>query len=106
MAITASGNVIRKTDPHQKCSRHRPARNGPSDAMAAPSPDQSAIDRVRPRPDHNAVINASVVGNAMPAARPPPTRAATSTPVDGAHAASSEKGTASAVPATSSSLRP
>ncbi len=61
-ATAASGNVIRKTDPHQKCSKSRPESSGPSEEIAPPSPDQSAIDVVRPGPDHSAVIRASVVG--------------------------------------------
>ena len=35
---------------------------GPSDAIAPPSADHSAIAFVRPGPDHSAVISASVVG--------------------------------------------
>ncbi len=36
--------------------------SGPSSAIPPPRADQSAIDFVRPGPDHNAVISASVVG--------------------------------------------
>ena len=86
-AITASGSVTRNTEPHQKCSSSAPATNGPSEAMAPPIPDQSAIDFVRDAPDHNAVMSASVVGNAIPADRPPMRRATMSTPIEGAHAA-------------------
>ena len=35
---------------------------GPREAMAPPSADHRAIDRVRAGPDHKAVIRASVVG--------------------------------------------
>ena len=105
-ATTASGSVRRKTDPHQKCSSSKPESSGPSAAMAPPSADHSAIDFVRPGPDHSAVISARVVGYAMPAASPPQTRAANRTSSDGAYAASSEAGIASAVPRTSMSLRP
>ena len=69
-------------------------------------PDQSAIDFVRPGPDQSAVISASVVGKAMPAERPPRTRAPKSTSSLGAQAASSEAGIASAVPTRSISFRP
>ena len=60
--VTASGSVIRKTDPHQNRSRHQPESIGPSAAIAAPIPDHSAIDFVRAGPDHSAVISARVVG--------------------------------------------
>jgi hypothetical protein len=68
--------------------------------------DQSAIDFVRAGPDHRAVIRARVVGKAMPAASPPPTRATNRMTSLGAYAASKLKGTASAVPRRSMSLRP
>src|SRR6266576_2120754 len=55
-AIPASGNVSRKTDPHQKCSSRIPAHSGP------PVAAQSAIDFVRAGPDQSAVISARVVG--------------------------------------------
>ena len=47
--------------------------------MAPPIADHRAIERVRAGPDHKAVIRASVVGNAIPADRPPSTRATNST---------------------------
>ncbi len=105
-ATTASGNVIRKTEPHQKCSSSRPENSGPSAAMAPPVPDQSAIDFVRAGPDHSAVISAKVVGNAIPADNPPPTRATNRTESLGAYAASRLNGMASMVPRTSMSFRP
>jgi hypothetical protein len=74
--------------------------------MAPPRPDQSAIAFVRPAPTQSAVISESVVGNAIPAASPPSTRAPKSTSTEGAKAASSEAGIASDVPTTSSSFRP
>ena len=83
-ATTASGRVIRKTDPHSNSSSSAPATSGPSDAMAPPRADHSAIDFVRPGPDQSAVISASVVGYAIPAASPPPTRATKSTSSEGA----------------------
>ena len=61
-ATTASGRVIRKTDPHSNSSSIAPATSGPSDAMAPPRADHSAIDFVRPGPDQSAAISASVVG--------------------------------------------
>ena len=61
-ATTARGNVMRNTDPHQKCSKRAPATSGPSAEMPPPNADQSAMDFVRAGPDHNAVISASVVG--------------------------------------------
>ncbi len=69
-------------------------------------PDHNAIERVRAGPDHSAVISASVVGNAIPADRPPTTRAANSTPMLGASAASSDAGIDSPIPSSSISLRP
>ena len=62
---------------------------------------------MRPAPGaQSAVISASVVGYAMPAASPPPTRATKSTVSDGAQAASSDIGIASAVPRTQHHLAP
>ena len=54
--------MTRKTDPQSNCSSSAPETNGPSEAIAPPSADHSAIDFVRPGPDHNAAISASVVG--------------------------------------------
>jgi hypothetical protein len=105
-ATSASGSVSRKTEPHQKCSSRSPEKSGPSAAIAPPMPDQRAIDFVRPGPDQSAVISASVVGYAMPAASPPSTRAQKSTSSLGAQAAISEAGIASAVPSRSISFRP
>ena len=61
-AIATSGSVTRNTEPQLKCSSRAPEMSGPSSAIPPPRADQSAIDFVRPGPDHNAVINASVVG--------------------------------------------
>jgi hypothetical protein len=61
-ATTASGRVIRNTDPHQNRSSRTPAVTGPREEMAPPRADHNAIDRVRCGPDHKAVINANVVG--------------------------------------------
>ena len=106
MATTASGSVSRNTEPQEKCWSRKPAHRGPSALIAAPSPDHSAIAFVRLGPDQSAVISASVVGYAMPADRPPPTRASPRTVSLGANAASSENGIASAVPPTAIRLRP
>jgi hypothetical protein len=78
-AMPASGSVIRKTDPHQNFSSSAPPTRGPSAAIPPPIADHSAIDFVRPGPDHSAAIRASVVGYAMPAEIPPSTRAANNT---------------------------
>ncbi len=61
-ATPASGSVTRKTAPHSNRSSRNPATSGPIAAIAPPSADHRAIDRVRPGPDHNAAIRASVVG--------------------------------------------
>ena len=98
--------MIRNTEPQSNSSSSAPESSGPSAEIAPPSPDQSAIDFVRAGPDQSAVISASVVGKAMPAASPPRTRAAKRTSIDGANAASRQAGIASAVPSRSSSLRP
>ncbi len=105
-ATTASGNVSRKTEPHQKCSSSKPESSGPSAEIAPPIPDHSAIDFVRGGPDHSAVMSASVVGNAIPAARPPRTRARNRIVSVGANAARRLAGIASAVPTISIILRP
>ena len=49
-ATTASGSVTRKTEPHSKCSSRNPETSGPSAAMAPPSADHRAIERVRAGP--------------------------------------------------------
>ena len=97
---------MRNTDPQSNFRSSAPASRGPSAADAPPIPDHNAIDLVLPGPDQSAVISARVVGKAMPAAIPPPTRARKSMSAEGANAASSEKGIASAVPSTSIFLRP
>src|SRR5208337_4275899 len=61
-ATAARGNVIRKTEPQQKRCRSQPEISGPSEEIAPPIPDHSAIDLVRAGPDHSAVMNARVVG--------------------------------------------
>src|SRR5271166_3173519 len=61
-ATAARGNVIRKTEPHQQCCRSQPEISGPNEHMAPPMPDHRAMDFVRVGPDHNAVMNARVVG--------------------------------------------
>ena len=104
--MTASGSVTMKTDPQSNCSSSAPESSGPSAAIAPPIPDQSAIDLVRSGPDQSAVISARVVGNAIPAASPPITRATNRTSIDGARAASRQAGIESAIPPTSISLRP
>ncbi len=105
-ATTASGSVSRKTEPHEWCSSSAPDSTGPRAEMAPPMPDHSAIERVRPGPDQSAVISASVVGNAIPAARPPKSRAPMRMPMFDAVAAMIEAGIASSVPASSIILRP
>src|SRR3954447_21976859 len=47
-ATTTSGNVITNTEPQSNCSSNAPATSGPSDAIAPPSADHSAIALVRP----------------------------------------------------------
>ena len=87
-ATAARGNVTRKTEPHSNRSSRNPETSGPRAAIAPPSADQSAIDRVRPGPGaQSAVMRASVVGNAMPADTPPTMRAPMRTSIDGANAA-------------------
>ena len=54
--------MIRNTEPHQNSSSSAPESSGPSEEIAPPMPDHSAIDLVRPGPDQSAVIRASVVG--------------------------------------------
>ena len=98
--------MSRKTEPHQKCDIRIPAHSGPTAAIAPPTPDHRAMARVLGAPAQSAVISASVVGYAMPAASPPNTRAAKSTVSLGANAASSDAGMARPVPSTSMSLRP
>jgi hypothetical protein len=105
-ATSASGSVIRKHEPQSNCSKSAPETIGPSADSAPPIADQSAIAFVRSGPDQSAVISASVVGNAIPAARPPSTRAPNSTSTDGASPAISDAGIVTAMPSTTISLRP
>ena len=67
---------------------------------------RDAYQSVRAGPDHNAVISASVVGYAIPAASPPITRARNRTSMEGAQAARQSAGTVSTMPRTRSSYRP
>ena len=53
---------MKNTEPQWNCVSRAPAKSGPSAEIAPPSPDHSAIARVRSLPDHSAVIKASVVG--------------------------------------------
>ena len=98
--------MTRKTEPQSNCSSSAPESSGPSDAIAPPIADQSAIERVRAAPDQSAVISASVVGKAMPAATPPASRATKRTPSEGAKPASREAGIVSPMPSISINLRP
>ncbi len=61
-ATTASGRVTRNTELQSKCSRRNPDTSGPIAAMAPPSADHRAIERVRAGPDHSAAMRARVVG--------------------------------------------
>ena len=97
---------MKKTEPQAKCSSRAPESSGPSEAIAPPIADHRAIDLVRAAPDHSAVISASVVGKAMPAATPPSRRATKRTPIEGANPASREAGIESPMPSSSISLRP
>ena len=65
-----------------------------------------AIAFVRAGPDQSAVISASVVGKAIPAATPPSTRAPNRNSAVGAIAARIEAGIESAIPPSSIILRP
>ena len=98
--------MTRKTEPQSKCSSRAPESSGPSAAIAPPIADQSAIERVRASPAQSAVISASVVGKAIPAATPPSRRATKRTPIEGASPASSEAGIESPIPSSSIILRP
>ena len=105
-ATMESGRVSRNTEPHQKCSSRIPEHSGPSDEIAPPVAAHSAIARVRAAPDQSAVISASVVGYAMPAASPPRMRATIRMYSFGAHAARQSAGIVSSIPPISSSFRP
>ena len=105
-AISASGRVITKTEPQSNSVSSAPAASGPSDEIAAPSADQSAIEWVRAGPDQSAVINARVVGKAIPAETPPTSRATNRTSTEGANAATRQAGIESPTPRISSRLRP
>jgi hypothetical protein len=105
-ATTTRGRLIRKTDPHQKCSSIHPPITGPTAANPPPSPDHSAIAVIRGRPRYKAPIMDRVVGKTRAAATPPKNRAAISTSTVGAQAASMEVGTVATAPMTKRSLRP
>ena len=68
------------------------AERGDGAAECRPQRDRLAC---APGPDHSAVMSASVVGYAMPAERPPTSRATNSTTSVGAHAATRHAGTES-----------
>ena len=105
-ARSASGSVTTNTEPQSNPVSSAPESMGPREEIAPPRADHSAIDRVRAGPAHSAVISASVVGKAMPAANPPNRRAANRTSIEGANAAARQAGIESAVPRTSIRLRP
>ncbi len=61
--MAASGMVMRKTEPHQKCSSSQPAASGASTMTPPPMADHFAMAEVRAGPSaHSAVISANVVG--------------------------------------------
>ena len=105
-ATMESGRVSRNTEPHQKCSSRIPEQSGPSARSRRRSQPTARSRFVRAAPDHSAVISASVVGYAMPAASPPRMRATIRTYSFGAHAARQSAGIVSSIPPISSSFRP
>lgn len=105
-ATSANGTVTRNTEPHSNDFSRAPDTSGPSDEIPPPIADHNAIAFVRPGPDQSAVINARVVGKAMPAATPPSSRATINTSTVGAVEAMTDAGTDSAIPSTSIILRP
>ena len=106
MDAVIEGSVLREGDVTETSTRNICEQRTERRDRTPESRPEPAIDRVRAGPDHNAVINASVVGYAIPAANPPSTRATNRTPIDGARAASRHAGTESAIPPTSIRLRP
>ncbi len=97
-ATNARGKVIKNTEPQSLKLNRYPEIMGPRAAMAAPIPDHRAMALVRFCPDHRAVIRASVVGKAIPAAKPPMIRAKIRISMEGAKPAMMEEGMASRVP--------
>jgi len=95
-----------KTEPQSLNNNKNPEIIGPMAAIAAPIPDHKAIALVLSLPDQMAAISARVVGNAIPAARPPKIRAAMRISIDGAKPASRDDGMARKVPIKSIILRP
>ncbi len=98
--------VITNADPHQNVVISAPTTTGPSEENPAPIPDQSAMAKTCCLPLNRAEIRDRVVGKAMPAAKPPMSRARISTSMLGAQAARADAGMQSAKPATSINRRP
>ena len=92
--------------PHGANINSAPASRGDIADIAAPSADHNAIARVRAVPNHNAEISASVVGYAMPAAKPPSSRDSASTSTFGARADITAAGMPAIKPMSNMFLRP
>ena len=104
-AIT--GRFIRNTEPHQKCSSNAPPISGPSAMPLAAAADHSAMARVRSAASVKMLrISDRVEGMIVAPAIPSRSRAAISTPADGAKAASAEASPKAVAPISSSRLRP
>lgn len=106
IAMMISGIVMRNDAPHHRYSTMAPASSGPIAETAPPIADHSAMALVRAAPDHSAVIKASVVGYAIPAATPPAMRARFRISIDGAKAASTPVGSERMMPSRSMRRRP
>ncbi len=109
IAITATitiGTLIRKTEPHQKCSISRPPVIGPM-AMARPTaPAQTPIALGCSERSKTFMMIASVAGIASAAPAPIRARKPMSSPGEPAIADSSEAIPKTTMPASSASLRP
>lgn len=104
-AIT--GTLTIKTAPHQKCSRSRPPRIGPSALPAAKPVAQTATATRRWARSTNRVRNsARVAGISIAPKKPSSARAATSTTASAANAAANETTPKPATPMSRVRRRP
>jgi hypothetical protein len=81
-AMTATGTLIKKTDPHQKCCRSQPPRRGHAAAPMPPTPAQIPMARARRRPEKVDAMMARVAGMRRAAPNPMTVRAAIRGPVE------------------------
>jgi len=104
-STTTTGTLIKKTEPHQKCSSSRPPTTGPSAAPAEYAEAQMPTARLRSRGWGNRRrINASVDGASVAPATPRSARAPISSSAVGAYAVATDTAAKAVAPQSNSFL--